>query len=222
MKKLRILSSLFAAAFGLQSSHALDFGVKSDLWDIALGTTITAHSPFDAALGSPHPYDARDIFGGTYGDFIPEKGDVVFNDNQPAGFIHFVEWMTPSPVTIGSFSLHAAADGNPTYQREIARFRLLAKSANSSTYDLTLFDAEPARPYTYIDFATLLLIHADISAVTAQEFRAEFYDVGGTPFGGPRVIELDGFAPVPEPTVAALLLGGALVALNPRRQSRRL
>jgi hypothetical protein len=220
MKKIQIFSLTIAVALTLQSSHALDFGVKNDLWDIAQGTTITANSPFDAAFGSPHPYDGRDIFGGYFGDYLPERGDVVFDDNQAAGFVHFVEWRTASPVTIGSFKLHAAADGNPTFQREIARFRLLAKSSGSTGFDLTLFDVTLDRPYTYLDAATYLLIQATISPVTAQQFRAEFFDVGGTPFGGPRVIELDGFAPVPEPTVMALLMSGAVVIWRFRRQTR--
>ncbi|HEX5220223.1 MAG TPA: PEP-CTERM sorting domain-containing protein [Verrucomicrobiae bacterium] len=201
-------------------SYALDFGSTTDLWDISQGTTITGNSPFDAAFGSPHPYDARDIFGGHFGDYLPESGDVVFNDNQAAGFVHYVQWKTFAPVTVGSFKLYAAADGDPSFQREIARFRLLAKSPNSATFDLTLFDVSPDRPYTYLDVSTYLLIQANISAITAQEFRAEFFDVGGTFFGGPRVIELDAFAPVPEPTVIALLVGGAFVMWRSRRSVR--
>ena len=219
MKKIQLFGLSFVIALALQSSLALDFGVTTDLWDISQGTTITGNSPFDSAFGSPHPYDARDIFGGHFGDYLPESGDVVFDDNQSAGFVHFVQWKTLAPVTLGSFNLHAQADGDPTFQREIARFRLLAKSAGSSTFDLVLFDVTPTRPHTYLDPSIHLFIQGNLS-VTAQEFRAEFFDVGGTPYGGPRVIELDAFAPVPEPTVIALLASGALVMWRARRQPR--
>jgi hypothetical protein len=217
MKKIQTLGLTVVSTFGMFHSFALDFGVKTDLWDISQGTTITAHSPFDAAFGSPHPYDARDMFGGLFGDYLPETGDVVFAENQPAGFVHFVEWSTLAPVTIGSFNLHARADGDPTYQREIGRFRLLAKSAGSSTFDLVLFDVTPSRPHTYLDPSTHLFIHGDLSPITAQSFRAEFFDVGGTPFGGPRVIELDAFA-VPEPSVVALVAVGALAMRGLKRK----
>lgn len=216
MKLIQII--LVSVTLTLQSSSAFDFGVSNDLWDVAQGTTITAHSPFDSALGSPQPFDARDIFGGLFGDFLPESGDVVFTDGMPAGFIHFVEWKTLTSVTLGSFKLYAAED-NPPIQRHINRFRLLAKSEGSPTFDLTLYDSTPQTPYDYVNAAQFLLIDATIPAVTAQEFRAEFYDRGGTPFGGPRVIELDAFA-VPEPTVVTLLSFGALAWWLSKRKTR--
>lgn len=218
MKNSSLFVLLVSLSLSLSRSHALDFGITTDLWDISQGTIITGNSPFDPAFGSPHPYDGRDLFGGHFGDYLPESGDAVFADGMPTGFAHFVQWKTIAPVTIGSFNLFAQADGDPTFQREMGRFRLQAKSPGSLVFDLTLYDAVITRPYNYLDVSQSLLVSATIASVTAQEFRAEFYDVGGTPYGGPRVIELDGFAPVPEPTSATLLLAGVVVLSRGRRR----
>src|SRR5213595_2585238 len=80
----------------------------NDLWDISQGVTITTNSPFDAALGGPNPYDARDMFGGMFDNYTLERGQVVFDDNVPADFMQFVEWRTAAPVKIRSFNLFAS------------------------------------------------------------------------------------------------------------------
>src|ERR1043165_1594407 len=85
------------------------YGATNDLWDIRQGTVVTAHSPFDPYPGGT--YDPRDLFGGTFGANVGlETGAVIFADGQPAGFTHYIEWRTATPVTIGSFKFHASED----------------------------------------------------------------------------------------------------------------
>lgn len=188
-----------------------NYGSKSDLWDTSQGTIVTAHSSY-----RPGGYDSRDVFGGAFGSGIGlETGGVIFTDGQQAGYVHSIEWRTTAPVTLGSFSFYASEDLSPL-QRAVARFRLLAKSANSATYDLTLYDYTPQQPYNWVDQSQYLLLTANISAVTAQDFRAEFFDLGGS-FNGPRIVELDGFAPVPEPTSLILFAAGMLVIARNRK-----
>ena len=116
---------------------------------------------------------------------------------------------------MGAFNLRAAQDTSPV-QRGLGRFRLLAKSSGSPTFDLTLYDYTPQQPYNYVNAAQWLLLSANIPSVTAQDFRAEFYDLGGS-FNGPRIVELDAFASVPEPTVAALVVAGLFATYYNKR-----
>ncbi len=170
----------------------------NDLWDVSQGATVVGHSSFDAADGlTINPYDARDIFGGHFGNYAPEQhwyGGVVFNDLAPADRLHFVEWRTPSPVTIRSFNLFATGD-NPYHQwREFASFTLKAKSPDSDAFDLILFSYTPPHPFAFVDDQSALLVSVDIPAVTARDFRAEFANYPDQGLSGPRILELDGFA----------------------------
>ena len=154
--------------------------------------TIIQNSPLDSADGTPHAQDARDIFGGGFGDYLPERYVTVFSDDLPSDFVHFVEWRTPTPVTIRSFHLFATGDGSG---REFATFTLKAKSPGAATFDITLFTYSPTHPYTFQDYGQFLLISSDVRTTTAQEFRAEFVTWAGSPpiTRGPRILELDGF-----------------------------
>ena len=184
-----VVRNAFADAFTVPPSAA-------DLWDISQGATVTGNSP----LGSG--FDARDIFGGHVGTREPDQ--VVFADGQPAGFVHYVEWQTASPVTVGAFVVFADGDGPAVNnQREFAQFVLKAKSdPGSPDYDLVLYTQNvDSHPYVFVDPANYALIVTDITPATAQYFRAEFvqYDAGRG-FDGPRIKELDGYPPAPSLT----------------------
>jgi predicted Ser/Thr protein kinase len=171
----------------------------NDLWDISRGTIVTGSSGIHA------PYsDIRDMFGGAFSPIEP--GNTVFDDGRPDGFVHYVEWQTPGPVTVGSFALFASGDPKGyNYQREFSRFVLKARSsAQAADYDLTLYTLEvTSHPYTFVDPLNCALLVTNITPVTAQYFRAEFtqHDAGRG-YDGPRVIELDGFGANPPGLVA--------------------
>lgn len=164
-----------------------DGGSSSDLWDISRGTVITASS--GARVGS----DLRDMFGGTFSEI--EIGHALFQDKESEGFVHFVEWKTPSTVHLESFRLFAIGD-SPLYnnEREFARFTLKAKSNPSGDFDIVLFDTTPSHPYALADSSQFLVIEANVKPTVAQYFRAEFVQFNGyRGFDGPRIIELDGY-----------------------------
>ena len=97
MKKILLMLGFIFAAITAQAQTPS----TKDVWDVSQGITILAHSPLDDALGDPLSYDAANIFGATNGTFIEgAAGNVVFTDFQPPGFVHFVEWRTPAPVTV--------------------------------------------------------------------------------------------------------------------------
>lgn len=167
-------------------------GRTDDVWDVSQGAVVTRITPLDAAMGEPDSYDARDIFGGDFGKFAPERFAVIFSDDLVPGFVNFVEWRTKSPVTIRSFRLFAAEDEDHLY-RGFTKFRLLAKPLGSTQFSVVLHEFEPKLPFTYLH-DPFLLIESDTKTVIASEFRAEFVSRTDLPMNqGPRIIELDGF-----------------------------
>jgi len=64
----------------------------TDVWDVSQGGTVLNHSE----ILTPW-FDARDMFGGTFGAYLPEQSFTIFTDAYPKGYIHWVEWRTPSP-----------------------------------------------------------------------------------------------------------------------------
>lgn len=159
-----------------------------DLWDISQGAVVTG------ASGVYGGFDARDVFGGAFG--WVEYGHCVFADGQPPSFVHYVEWQTPNPVSIGGLALFAFGDGPAiNNQREFEQFVLKAKSSPSAPdYDLTLFTYNAIHPYDFVNSTNKMLIFTNFTPVTASLFRAEFVQHNaGTGFEGPRIYELDGY-----------------------------
>jgi hypothetical protein len=190
--------------------------VTDDLWDVHQGAVVTGHSSTDGT-GT----DAIAMFGGSYGSWEPEN--VMFQDGHSQPYVHWVEWTTPNPVTIGAFNLFASPDGdvnhpgNPAYaRRSFTTFHLYAWNGTNfqSVYNLV--------PTYYGWYFTDVELP---SSVTASRWRAEFdqqvrtNSFGGVPAGyyGPRIIELDGF--VPEPATAFLLLASGLLLCRPRSRA---
>src|ERR1041385_4838137 len=115
----------------------------NDLWDVSQGVLVTLNSTMARCnTGFGGPFEARDIFGGQFTancqGLLEPPGVALFVDGTASGFAHAVEWKTPIPVTVRSFNLWAAGDGDAASSREFASFRLLAKSPGASTFDLVL------------------------------------------------------------------------------------
>jgi len=181
----------------VHSQAQLRIGSTNSLWDISQGTTVLNYSRLNSSAGPPYPqFDVGDIFGGTYYACSLERYyDTIFADGNPDGFTNYVEWHTASNVTVQSFDLYAAGDAPPcATSREFASFKLKAKSPGSTNFDLTLFTFVPTHPYTYVSNQFPLLVSADIKAVTAQDFRAEFVNRNGARYDGPRIFGLDAFS----------------------------
>jgi len=190
-KKGLIYFSAVLAASLASVSLAEDFGVTNDVWDVHNGNVITATSGFQSSLSDPG------MFGGQ--DWPGSPITTHFADGQPSGFVHFVEWRTPAPVTVKRVRLFAAGDG-AIYDngREMARFTLKIKSPGSATFDTTVLTFAPTHPYTDLG-EKFLILDATFDAVTATEFRGEFeqIDLRAAGWNAPRVIELDAFGSEP-------------------------
>src|SRR5207247_1374126 len=87
----------------------------NDVWDVRQGTIITASSGQGAGT-------LEDMFGATLAS--PEPGTAFFLDNQPAGFVHFVEWQTPAPVLVTNFNLISYHTATNDLARAFSQFNL--------------------------------------------------------------------------------------------------
>jgi hypothetical protein len=222
--KTRLIRGVFAAVAVLSTAFvAVASPLEPSTTDLWEGSIVTANSPlYTHPIGKQ--FDARDMFGGTFG--TPVTGWTVYEDSQPVGTVHYVEWHTVNPIVFASFHLFATGDIKPDWKgemhpeyRAISEYRIYASTAPPdgawSTSDMLYQNtvSQPAGEWVReaIDLG---------GPVIAQYFRAEFVQSmapNGDPavFTGPRVIELDAFAPVPEPgTIGLLLIGLTGLALK--------
>jgi hypothetical protein len=201
-------------------AHALTPSA-SDLWDVSQGATVTGTS---GVVTGACASNAGNMFGGNIGgpSCLPDVGvNAVFQDFQAAGFLHWVEWRTAAPVTLGSFNLVASHDSgfDGFNQRNInyRGFRTFRLYSGDGAGNWTLLYTYTADPDSDLDYGggpnfpaqNLLELTASVTPTVAQYFRAEFvqYGTGSPPsaYGdaqGPRIHELDGYAPQVVPVTA--------------------
>jgi hypothetical protein len=161
------------------------FASEPDIWNVA-SINVTASSQVRSG------FSILDIFGAQ--NSTAEPGDTIFLDGQPNSYVHYVEWQTANPVTLGGIKLRAGGDG-PIYsnQREFATFVLKAKLHPGDPFT-TVYTFYPTHPYTFVEGSTTL-ISSDVTGINAQYFRAEFVQWNsGRGLDGPRIIELEGYA----------------------------
>jgi hypothetical protein len=237
--------SALAATLGLLAApaQATLIPVNDDLWDVSQGASVTAHS---GVLTDPNPFfvsDIRNMFGHVLTGTV-EPANTLFRDGQPAGTLHWVEWQTAIDITLRSFALFAAHDGEPedANARGFSRFTLYGFNPATNVFDIELFELFPSNPYGdtpsppqgVSDSSNhILRIAANVAPTTTDRFRAEFVQFGfaAANRSGPRIIELDGFDTfhpavplqrVAEPRAVALLgiaLSGALLLPGLRRRT---
>lgn len=166
------------------------YASSDDLWDVAHGVTMTAHSDFRAGSGDP-----LGMFGKNSHVIDNDNTYTYFADGKPAGYTHFVEWSTPGPVSLKKVRLFATGD-TPAFanEREFDKIVIKTKSDGSSSFDKVVLSFTPTHPYTFLGASRFLVIDADVEPVVGREFRAEFSQfTAGRGFDGPRIMELDGF-----------------------------
>jgi hypothetical protein len=192
----------------------------ADLWDISQGAVVDSSSVI-LYWRDDYGSDARNMFGGSYGEVEP--GNTLFADNQPAGFTHFIEWHTPGIINLTGFNLVAVHDAGSD-ARSFQEFRLYYYNGLSW---IKFYTFDSMHPYGGGYQNNVLDLMVNNLSITAECFRAEFDQYGYVHWAsGPRICELDGFGsyqqlvPVPEPGTLMLLGTGLLGLLGLRRKSR--
>jgi hypothetical protein len=165
------------------------FGV----WDINQGIRILAVSGLE---NGQWKLKAEDLFGGNLSDSaFGETGSVRFQASRPDGFIHFIEWETPTAVTVRAFGLIARHDfANSGFERAFRSFKLYARRDSSDPFTLVYAENIPV-PYGQSLFSSMLYLFRNLETpMPARQFRAEFVQNGSGPWHGPRAIQLFGFS----------------------------
>ncbi len=167
------------------AAWAFSDGTTGDVWDVSQGTIVTTNSG-TVAVSSPN-----DLLGAR--ESTVEPGSTIFRDDQSAGFVHFVEWRTPAPVTINAFTLYANDDGAQTGDRGFSEFHLLVRNPSTLLFEQIYSFSPAANPYPDGE----VVVRAVVTPVVAQDFRAEFVQAAGTgtPARGPRIREIDAGSP---------------------------
>ena len=107
-----------------------------------------------------------------------EPGSSVFADGQPPGFVHSIEWRTPSPVEVERINVFAAGDGEVyLHEREFDRLVLKARSPGAADYDVVLIDYVPTHPYGFLDSDTLLLISVEVRPSLHRNFALSLFNL---------------------------------------------
>jgi hypothetical protein len=86
-----------------------------------MDTGEAGRGPYCACFVNVVLMQGPDMFGAS--DSSPEPGNAIFQDGQATGFVHWVEWETPSETVARSFHLFAAHD-SPGLNRSFDAFRL--------------------------------------------------------------------------------------------------
>jgi hypothetical protein len=188
-RSLRNATTVFCVLLLVAASQAVPPVASDDLWDITQGAVVTDNSPVQSG---GHYSDITNMFGECEG--YPEACNTLFQDGQPAGTLHWVEWQTPEPVTLQSFHLLAYHDGPPrdANARGFSQFNLYYHDGNDW---VELYEYFPSNPYGMGSNGNVLALCDNVSETNAQHFRAEFVQYGNYPAAdAPRIVELDGFS----------------------------
>jgi len=149
---------------------------SDDLWE---GALVTSNTPL---LSS----NANGMFGAQ--NVSPEATSTIFQDGQPDGTVHAVEWETGSPVTLASMALFALHDGINLPNRRFRNLRIQAREIGGAF--VTVYNSPILLPYA-VDSRELRRC-PNVRPIFAQQFRIEVVQEGTHAISGPRVMELDG------------------------------
>jgi len=165
---------------------------SDDLWNYDHGCEVLGHSDFDASFGD-YPYDERDMFGGMFTDYEPERGRVIFTDGFGAGAVHWIEWRVPQPVSLRRIDAYMWGDAIGSDYRHTGELRVFARADSGGQWDLILRESQTRDEA--LGRKQWNVSHTfDLPVTGVQEFRAEFVQLSdSTIVGGPRIAELDGF-----------------------------
>jgi len=185
----------------------------SDLFDVKSGAVVTSHSEMQS------PFVAASAFGFVRASGI-EPGNAYFSENKPVGFVDFIEIKTASPVLVSGFRLYTYDDSeftlNPGPFRGLSSVSL---SVHNGRGFVQLASGAIGFDYVRTYGSSNILITANFSPTIGDRFRVEFTRSG---IFGPRVVEFDAIAGVPEPaTMVPWVIGSSCLGLIFKRRGSK-
>lgn len=200
--------ALVAAFAALSAPHASAAAVYTDPWDISQGATVLNHSGTYGEISN--------MFGNNLS--VPhsgEQGFTLFQDWQPQGTVHWVEWQTLTTIPLTGYVLNLFGDETQFVgNRGISEFRLFGRLSESDAWQLLDTFIPPVQPYQGHFEHT-----GSFPEIELSQFRAEFVQLSNLPIGGPRVVELDAIV-VPEPSSLLMAIGSSLFFIRRRKPSK--
>jgi hypothetical protein len=165
-------------------------------------------------------FDARDLFGGSFGTYGYEQNDVIFNNGQSAGTVNAVDVTLAVPVSLTSFNLMLEDDGT-SGNRSASEFKLFADG--QLVDDVPILSTFGNESYTsvygnnYIDISDTLAGLPATSDYTLELIQNQ--GAGGS--SGVRALEFEGSggnSSVPEPaSMAGVVISSIALCARRRR-----
>jgi hypothetical protein len=165
------------------------------------------------STGGANYSTAATMFGGGLPNGIPESDGMAtyagipgnprllatyFEDGQPLGFQHWIEWKTRNVVelkSVGLFARHDPPEDGYLYRRAFSKFVLYAQEGKRW---VELVQYHPPLPYAQTSkqgiSGTSLAVCLPVPPTHAQIFKAVFVQARNilNQYSGPRVVGLDG------------------------------
>jgi MYXO-CTERM domain-containing protein len=164
---------------------------------------------------NPAGYDIRDLFGGQFDSYAPERGRVVFADEQPIGTVETVNVTLANPVALQSFDYWFSEDAGTGGARSTREFKLFA--GTTLLDDVVVLNNTGQQSLTAVYGNNNVQISDTFlnAPVTANYTLEIVQNQNGSGDSGLRAIEFEAF--VPEPAGLALMALAMLGACRRRR-----
>jgi hypothetical protein len=188
-----------APVVGIWDPAAGQQPVVDDLFDVAQGAVVVSASATFAGFGPANVLGARGA---------NDQFDTIFQDGAAAETSSHITFSLPSITRLGGFRFYTFDDsftpGNAN--RGINSFRLYG-SVDGLNFDPIAEAQITTHPYVpaLVPTGTGVLISDSFAAIDVRFLRLEVTRFNTT---GPRLVELDGLAPVPVPPAIWTLAAG--------------
>ena len=167
-------------------TSVFDVGHAGNSYGLGAGTTF-----------NPAGYDVRDLFGGMFDSFAPERGRVVFADSQASGTVETINVTLASPVSLTNYALWISEDMGSGGARSTREFKLFAGATLLD--DVNLLNTSGTQSFTSVYGGNGLKIsNALTAAPTTASYTLQFIQNQNAGVGsGLRAEEFVAFTPEP-------------------------
>jgi hypothetical protein len=198
-----ILSLLLMTMLAPDKSHGAVISVVPSFPDSNQNSVFDVSHPGNSyGLGAgtvfnPAGYDIRDLFGGMFDSYAPERGRVVFADDQAEGTVETVNVTLASAVSLTNYALWISEDMGSGGSRSTREFKLFA--GTTLLDDVTLLDTSGNQSFTSVYGGNGLEISDTlVNAPAAATYTLEFIqNQNANGSSGLRAEEFQAFVPDP-------------------------